>query len=119
MTSLWSKFCSFCHFAYCYLVTTNLYVHLLEELATNTSLKNHFHLIQWSVFHHLHLVFLTKGLVLYSSIRNLEPLLVFSFDEFNASLSHKFLYFDYWSIVNPVREYKFGLREETLLHLNS
>jgi len=32
---------------------------------TNTSLRSHYHLIQWLV-HHLHLVFQTKGLVLYS-----------------------------------------------------
>lgn len=38
-------------------------MHLLEELATNTSLKSHFHLIQWWV-HRLYLVFQTKGLAL-------------------------------------------------------
>lgn len=42
---------------------------LLEELATNTSLKSHFHLIQWLV-QHLHLVFQTKGLALYTSATN-------------------------------------------------
>jgi len=36
---------------------------------TNTSLRSHYHLIQWLV-HHLHLVFQTKGLVLYSSCKS-------------------------------------------------
>ena len=40
-------------------------MHLLEEPATNTSLRSHYHLIQWLV-RHLHLVFQTKGLVLYN-----------------------------------------------------
>ena len=44
-------------------------MHLLEEPATNTSLRSHYHLIQWLV-HHLHLVFQTKGLVLYSSCKS-------------------------------------------------